>query len=64
MHDAACIAAAVKIMQHQFQIGDFHDPVRPHLEVDEEEIPFPFKEGVPSFGQIHGLQKVLVIIVV
>ena len=64
MHDAAGIALAVDVAQHEFQVGHFDDPVGPHLEVDQEEVAFPFKEGFPPFRQVHDLEQVLIVQVI
>ena len=61
VHDAAGVALAVDIAQHEFQVGHLDDPMGPHLEVDQEEIAFPFKKGIPPFGQVHDRQQVFII---
>ena len=64
VHDAAGVALAVDIAQHEFQVGHLDDPMGPHLEVDQEEIAFPFKKGIPPFGQVHDRQQVFIIQIV
>ena len=64
MHDAAGVALAVDIAQHEFQVGHLDDPVSPHLEVDEEEIAFPFKKSIPPFGQVHDFEQILIVQVI